>query len=46
MRHLDRAREYLMWYEAHRDRWVAVPVSREGGVIMDSEYDLVVVLDL
>lgn len=45
MRHLDRAREYLMWYETHRERWVAVPVNREGGVIIDSEYDLVVVLD-
>jgi hypothetical protein len=45
VRRLDRAREYLLWYETHRRRWVAVPTTREG-MLFDVEYALLVVLDL
>ncbi len=43
---LDQSREYLLWWESHRDRWVAVPVIREGGVIVESEYDDRVIVDV
>jgi hypothetical protein len=45
MRRLDRSREYLLWYETHRERWVAVPMRREG-VLFDTDYALLVVLEL
>jgi hypothetical protein len=45
MRRLDRSREYLLWYERHRERWVAVPIAREGAFI-ETDYASVVVLPL
>lgn len=43
---LDRSREYLLWYESRHRRWVAVPVIREGGVFVESEYEGHVIIDL
>lgn len=38
MTKLDRDLEYLLWFERHRDRWVAVPLARHGPLIIESEY--------
>lgn len=38
MTKLDRDLEYLLWFERHRDRWVAVPLARNGPLIIESEY--------
>ena len=43
---LDHTLEYLFWYESHRRRWIAVPVIREGNLILETDYDKVVSLDL
>lgn len=38
MRKLNRDLEYLLWFEPHRERWVATPIVRHGPMILDSEY--------
>lgn len=35
---LQPEREYLLWWENHRDRWVAAPVVRAGGILADIDY--------
>jgi hypothetical protein len=46
MRRLNRFLEYLLWYEDHRQRWVAVPIAREGDLVLEADYGDVVLLDL
>jgi hypothetical protein len=46
VRPLDHNLEYLLWYESQRQRWVAVPVIREGNLILDADYAEVIGLDL
>lgn len=43
---LDRSSEYLVWYEHHRDRWIAAPIERFGDIIIECDYTDRVVLDL
>lgn len=38
MAKLDRELEYLLWYESHRERWIATPVVRNGPMLIDTEY--------
>jgi hypothetical protein len=30
---LERSREYLLWYEFHNERWVAIPIVRAGSIV-------------
>jgi hypothetical protein len=46
MRRLNRFLEYLLWYEEHRERWVAVPIVREGDLLLDTDYGESVMLDI
>lgn len=36
--------EYLLWYETHRERWVATPMARNGPMILDADYSEAVTL--
>lgn len=38
MNTLDRNQEYLLWFEWHRDRWIALPIDRHGPLIATGEY--------
>jgi len=38
MGELSPENEYLVWYDQRRRRWIAMPISRVGGVIIESEY--------
>lgn len=35
---LDRSHEYLLWYEFHNERWVAIAVQRNGAVVELTDY--------
>lgn len=35
---LERSREYLLWYEFHNERWVAIPIARTGSVVELANY--------
>lgn len=35
---LDRSREYLLWYEFHNERWIAIPIVRSGSVVELANY--------
>lgn len=36
--HLQPTREYLLWWETHKDRWVAAPVVRSGAILTEVDY--------
>lgn len=36
--HLQPDREYLLWWETHRNRWVAAPIVRVRDVLRDVDF--------
>jgi hypothetical protein len=38
MQALERSREYLLWYEFHNERWIAIPIVRNGSVVELASY--------